>query len=68
MDDAHAGSNVLRESFTIRVKREDEADGEELYATLTAMFRQDFKELGQLGTFDVVSGGDWSVLEWEGGL
>ena len=63
VDDAHVGSNVLRDSFTIRIDR-DEKDKDEVYQTITAMFRNAFKELGQLGTFDdVVSGGEWSVLE-----
>lgn len=61
VDDAHVGSNILRDQFSIRVPREMP---NEVYATLTGMFRFAFKEVGQLGTFDdVVSGADHSVLE-----
>lgn len=67
IDDAHVGSNVLRDGFTIRLKRSEEGeDGEvsEVYETFAAMFRYAFKELGQLGTYDdVVGGGDYAVLE-----
>jgi replicative superfamily II helicase len=69
VDDAHVGSNVLRDSFTIRLKRsgdENVTDGstDEVYETLATTFRYAFKELGQLGTFDdVVSGGDYAILE-----
>lgn len=66
IDDAHVGSNVLRNSFTIRITRIEGEDSKvsELYETLAAMFRNSFKELGQLGTFDdVVGGGDFAVLE-----
>lgn len=62
IDDAHVGSNVVRDSFTIRIERNDAS--EELYETITTMFRYSFKELGQLGTFDdVVAGRDNAVLE-----
>lgn len=65
VNDAHVGSGVLRDSFTIRVKRNDRTgEADEAYETLATMFRYSFKELGQLGTFDdVVGGGDYSVLE-----
>ncbi len=60
VDDAHAGSNVVRDSFTIRIQK----DHDEVYETITTMFRYAFKDLGLIGTFDdVVSGGDWTVLE-----
>lgn len=63
VDDAHVGYNVVRDSFTIRIKRSaDEED--ELYETLAGMFRHAFKGLGQLGTYDdVVGGGDNALLE-----
>ena len=61
VDDAHVGASILRDQFSIRVTREAP---DEVYATLTGMFRLAFKELGQLGTFDdVVGGTDYSVLE-----
>jgi replicative superfamily II helicase len=61
VDDAHVGSGILRDQFSIKVARE--APGE-AYATLTGMFRLAFKEVGQLGTFDdVVGGSDYTVLE-----
>lgn len=61
VDDAHVGSGILRDQFSIKVARE--ASGE-AYATLTGMFRLAFKEVGQLGTFDdVVGGTDYTVLE-----
>ncbi len=64
IDDAHVGSNVVRESFTIRVNRNDTDEDDEVYETLTTMFRFAFKELGQVGTFDdVVRGEDSTVLE-----
>jgi replicative superfamily II helicase len=64
VDDAHVGSGILRDQFTIRVQREGSDDAEDLYAAVTGGFRQAFKDAGRLGTFDdVVSGGDYSVLE-----
>lgn len=64
VDDAHVGSGILRDQFTIHVAREKSNFAEELYETITALFRQGFKDAGRLGTFDdVVSGGDYSVLE-----
>jgi len=70
IDDAHVGSNVLRDGFTIRIKRTENQEEQEdekvddVYETLAMTFRYAFKELGQLGTFDdVVSGGDYAVLE-----
>lgn len=63
IDDAHVGSNVLRDNFTIRIEAGGNT-GDELYSTLASLFRHSFKELGQLGTFDdVVNGGDWNTLE-----
>ena len=63
VDDAHAGFGVVRDSFTLRVKRSDDPE-DEAYANLTVVFRQAFKEYGQLGTFDdVISNADYSILE-----
>jgi replicative superfamily II helicase len=64
VDDAHVGSGILRDQFTIRLKREGSEDAEDLYASITGLFRQAFKEAGRLGTFDdVVNRNDYSVLE-----
>ena len=64
VDDAHVGSNVVRDSFTIRIKSDDDSSGDELYRTLASLFRQSFKQVGRLGTFDdVLSGADYSILE-----
>ena len=61
VDDAHVGSGILRDQFSIKISRENDA---EAYATLSSMFRLAFKETGQIGTFDdVVAGADYSVLE-----
>jgi replicative superfamily II helicase len=64
VDDAHVGSGILRDQFTIRLPREEDDKPTELYETITTLFRQGFKDVGRHGTFDdVVSGGDYSVLE-----
>ena len=61
LDDAHVSFNSIRESFSLRIERNDESDN---YETLTNIFRNDFKELGKLGTFDdLVSGADFNTLE-----
>jgi replicative superfamily II helicase len=64
VDDAHVGSAILRDQFTIRIKREGTNEDKELYATITSLFRKGFKDAGRLGTFDdIVSGRDYGVLE-----
>ena len=64
VDDAHVGSGILRDQFTIRLKRKAENGGDDLYTTITGGFRQAFKDAGRLGTFeDVVSGNEYGVLE-----
>jgi replicative superfamily II helicase len=64
VDDAHVGSGILRDQFTIRLKRGAENGGDDLYTTITGSFRQAFKDAGRLGTFDdVVSGNEYGVLE-----
>ncbi len=61
LDDAHASFSIVREQFTLSVRKDKDNEG---YAFLTNTFRNDFKEIDRLGTFDdVVTGGDWSVLE-----
>jgi len=64
VDDAHVGASVVRDAFTIRVKRNSEDTKDETYQAFAAMFRLAFSELGQLGTFDdVVGASDYGVLE-----
>jgi len=61
LDDAHVAFSTVRDQFTLEVERSQD---EEAYTTLTNMFREDFRQLGKLGTFDdVVSGVDYNILE-----
>ena len=61
LDDAHAAFSVVREAFTLEV---DSTSDQARYLSLTALFRKAFKDSNRLGTFDdVVSGGDYAVLE-----
>ncbi|HEY5960016.1 MAG TPA: DEAD/DEAH box helicase, partial [Polyangiaceae bacterium] len=61
LDDAHAAFAVVRDSFTLEVRKDKDR---ERFNSLTTLFRKSFRELDRLGTFDsVVSGGDHSVLE-----
>jgi replicative superfamily II helicase len=61
VDDAHVGSGILRDQFSIKVTRET---GKDAYEALSSLFRLTFKEAGRVGTFDdVVAGADYSVLE-----
>jgi len=61
LDDAHVAFSVVRESFTLEVKAEDNLPR---YQSLADLFRKAFKEMDRLGTFDdVVSGPDYAVLE-----
>ncbi len=60
-DDAHVASGEVRDSFTLRIEREEQ---KELYDTLTNAFRNDFKQIDRLGTFDdIVNAFDRGVLE-----
>ena len=60
-DDAHTAFSTLRDVFSISVKRDDM---EELYAELSTTFRNDFDEIGRIGSFDdIVERGDAGVLE-----
>lgn len=62
LDDAHVAFSVIRDSFTLEVKSGN--DQRDLYDTLTGLFRQAFKEIDRLGTFDdLVSGECLGVLE-----
>ena len=61
LDDAHAAFSTVREQYTLAVKSEKD---KETYSFLTNLFRNDFREIDRLGTFDdVVAGNDFSVLE-----
>ncbi|WP_366203872.1 DEAD/DEAH box helicase [Bacillus safensis] len=61
LDDAHAAFSVVRDSFTLNVKTED---NHSRYSELVDIFRKAFKEIDKLGTLeDIVSGSDYSTLE-----
>lgn len=61
LDDAHVSLTSIRESFTLVISRNEDAED---YEYLAGIFRDDFRKLGKLGTYDdVVSGGDANILE-----
>jgi len=61
LDDAHVSFSSVRDQFTLRV---DADEDKESYGHLAHIFREDFDKLGRLGTFDdIVSGGDYNVLD-----
>jgi replicative superfamily II helicase len=61
LDDAHVAFSTVRESFTLRI---DSNTNSIDYDHLTNIFRNDFKELDKIGTFDdIVSGADSAILE-----
>lgn len=61
LDDAHVAFSAMRNAFTLRVEKEKAPED---YAHLTNTFRNDFRELGRLGTFDdIVNGRDYAVVE-----
>lgn len=61
LDDAHVAFSVIRDAFTLDVKKEDD---EERYKSLTSLFRKSFSDCDRLGIFDdVVSGQEYAVLE-----
>ena len=61
LDDAHAAFAVVRDSFTLEVKKRD---NEARYLELVDVFRKSFKDTDKLGTLeDIVSGTDYSILE-----
>lgn len=61
LDDAHVAFSVVRESFTIEIKSEDDRDR---YESLVGIFRRTFKEIDKLGKFDdIVSGSEYGALE-----
>lgn len=61
LDDAHVAFSAMRDAFTLRVEK---TKSPEDYKHLANAFRNDFRDLGRLGTFDdVANGRDFSVLE-----
>lgn len=61
LDDAHVAFASVRNAFTLKVNRNDNAES---YDHLTNIFRNDFNELGKIGSFDdIVSGVDSGILE-----
>ncbi|EAR66260.1 hypothetical protein B14911_11012 [Bacillus sp. NRRL B-14911] len=62
LDDAHAAFSVVRDSFTLEVKKTK--DKHSRYSELVDLFRKSFKDIDKLGTLeDIVSGSDYSILE-----
>lgn len=61
LDDAHVAFSVVRESFTLEVRADDDA---ERYEALTSLFRRAFRDIDRLGTFDdTVEGSNGGVIE-----
>lgn len=54
LDDAHVALSTVRDQFTLKIER---SKTEETYRTLTNIFREDFKQLGKIGTFDDIADG-----------
>ena len=60
-DDAHAALSVVRDAFTVSIRRIEKP---ELYAELCTRFRSDFDTIGKVGSFDdIVEREDAEVLE-----
>lgn len=61
LDDAHAAFSVIRDSFTLEVKSND---NNARYLSLVDLFRKSFREIDKLGTLeDITAGSDYSILE-----
>lgn len=61
LDDAHVSFSTIRDSYTLRIEKSKD---EESYKTLTNIFRNEFNQVGRIGTFDdIVSGRDANILE-----
>lgn len=59
LDDAHTSFPTLRECFTLSIDAKTEA-----YRELTGIFREDFKNIDRLGTYDdIISNKESNVLE-----
>lgn len=60
LDDAHVAFSTVRDSFSITVKKQDNAQE---YEYLTGLFRKTFQTLGNVGTFDdIVQGVEKNVV------
>lgn len=60
IDDAHAAFSVIRDSFTLALKNENGSS----YNQLADLFRQTFKKIDKIGTFDdIISGREYAVME-----
>jgi replicative superfamily II helicase len=61
LDDAHVALSTVRDAFTLRVESNKNSD---IYSHLINIFRNDFNELGKIGTFDdIASGKENGILE-----
>ncbi|QDV66272.1 DEAD/DEAH box helicase [Crateriforma conspicua] len=61
LDDAHVAFSVIRDAFTLEVKKKNDKDR---YQSLTGLFRKSFSDCDRLGIFDdVVGGREYAVLE-----
>jgi len=61
LDDAHAAFSVVRESFTLEINSLKNRDR---YESICGLFRESFKKIDKLGTFDdILSGSELSILE-----
>jgi replicative superfamily II helicase len=61
LDDAHTSFSIIRDSFSLEVKAENDR---EKYENIAALFRPAFAEIDRLGTFDdIISGNESAVLE-----
>lgn len=61
LDDAHVAFSVVRDTFTLEVKADD---NKVRYQELTGLFRKAFREIDRLGTFDdTLSGLNYGVIE-----
>ncbi len=59
LDDAHTSFPTLRESFTLGIE-----SGTEAYQELIGIFKEDFKKIDRLGTYeDIISNKESNVLE-----
>jgi len=61
LDDAHVAFSVVRDSFTLEVKADEERDR---YESLSGLFRKAFRDTDRVGTFDdTVRGVEYGAIE-----
>jgi len=61
LDDAHVAFSTVRDQFTLSINKKEDLES---YNYLMALFRNDFRKLGRLGTFDDIANGlEYSILE-----